>query len=233
MAGEDKAIELILEKLWKLKKIGINMFVIGHTKKRTKTDPVTGEEYDILTTNMSNRYFDAIQKKLHILGVGNIDREIVQEKTGKQIKIGQVVKAEIKGRIQSEARTITFRDDNFSIDSKSRFKNITNSISFNADEFINAITDAIKLAHEEQQNKKALNVAMKEQEEQKEAMIEDTSETVLLDELKAKIKEYLSENIKNKANIVPLIEKSKELGYNNPLEVKTTNEAKQILDIIK
>lgn len=38
-----------------------------------------------LTTNMSQKYFNAIKTKVHFLGVAAIDRKIVKEKTGKKI----------------------------------------------------------------------------------------------------------------------------------------------------
>lgn len=84
---------------------------------------------------MSMRSFNKIKTKLHFLGVAYVDREITKEKkNGKE-----------KGVVKSESRRITFRDDNYALDSKSRFADITSeSISLNADEFITALTDAIK-----------------------------------------------------------------------------------------
>ncbi|MDI3411781.1 AAA family ATPase [Bacillus sonorensis] len=144
-AGEDKAIELILEKMWELKNVGISMFILGHTKKRTMTDVVTGLEYDMLTTNMTHKYFNAIKTKLHVLGVASINRSI-EKKTVKQ-KIGP---DKTIGTVVDESRIITFRDDNFNIDSKSRFSDIVPAIPLDKDEFIKAIQGAIKAAFEKQ-----------------------------------------------------------------------------------
>lgn len=83
MAGEDKATEIVLNKLWELKSVGVHFIIIGHVKQRTQDDVTTGQTYTSLTTNMSMRDFNAIKTKLHFLGVASIDREIVQEKTGK------------------------------------------------------------------------------------------------------------------------------------------------------
>ncbi len=79
MAGEDKAIELVLEKIWELKSVGVQIMVLGHTKVREKTDPLTGEGYDTLTANLPNRYFNGIKTKLHVLGVASIDRSIEKQ----------------------------------------------------------------------------------------------------------------------------------------------------------
>ena len=145
-AGEDKAIEIIIELLWRLKKeAGISLWFTGHTKRKSVSDIVTGEEYETLTSNMMAKYFNAIKTKLHILGVASVDRDI--ETVKKKQKMGG--SKEI-GKVKSESRIITFRDDNFNIDSKSRFSNIVDRIPLDTNEFINAINDAIKASFNKQ-----------------------------------------------------------------------------------
>lgn len=139
--GLDKTIELVLDKLWELKEVGVSFIIIGHVKKKDVEDVATGQMYSIMTSDMSQKYFNAIKTKLHFLGMASVDREIVQENTGKKnLKTGEEI---MKGKVKSEARKITFRDDTFSIDSKSRFADIVDSITFDVDEFINAMKDAI------------------------------------------------------------------------------------------
>lgn len=161
-AGEDKAIEIILDKLWELKDVGVSFIAIGHTKKKDIDDPITGESYSILTTNMSQRCFNALKTKLHFLGVAYIDREIVKQKTGKRNIVTK--QEEVKGKVLSETRRISFRDDNYSIDSKSRFANIVENIPLDSDAFIKAITDAILAEHSKgsksvEESKKELEAA--------------------------------------------------------------------------
>ena len=181
MAGEDKAIEILLDKMWALKKVGVQVFILGHTKKRTMTDPASGLEYDMLTTNMSHRYFNAIKTKLHILGVASINRQIehtiVKQKVGADKKVGSIV---------DESRIITFRDDNFNIDSKSRFSDITPSIPLDVDAFINAINDAIKASYEKQKGKtKSIEETKKQQDKDKDKKVEE----IVADKKKNKIDE--------------------------------------------
>lgn len=166
MRGQDKAMEIVLDRLWELKRVGISMFIIGHTKVRTLNDEISGLEYDLLTTNMTQRYFNAIKTKLHVLGVASIDRQIIQTNKGKGNKT--------VGQITEESRIITFRDDNFNIDSKSRFADIVDSIPLDKDEFINAIKDAIIKEHEKQGDNKPIEQVAKEQEKEKESKIEQT-----------------------------------------------------------
>lgn len=145
-AGEDKALDIVLDKLWELKNVGVHFWCIGHTKRRDLEDPKTGETYSSLTTNMSQKYFNGLKTKLHFLGVAFIDREIVKQKTGKK---NPVTKQEIiKGKVVSESRCIAFRDDTYSIDSKSRFAEIVDTIPLDRDAFIEALTDAIKKEYE-------------------------------------------------------------------------------------
>jgi ABC-type oligopeptide transport system ATPase subunit len=166
-AGEDKAVEIVLDKIWELKRLGIAMFVLGHTKRKTLTDVTTGLEYDMLTTNMSNKYFTAMKTKLHVLGIASVNRSIEHKKVKQKIGADKVV-----GKVVDESRIITFRDDNFNIDSKSRFTDIINYIPLDVDEFIKAIEDAIKVAHEKQNKKGSLEETKKEQEKAKEEAID-------------------------------------------------------------
>ena len=167
MAGEDKAIQIVLDKLWELKGVGVSFIAIGHTKKKDVDDPITGESYSILTTDMSQRYFNALKTKVHFLGVAYIDREIVKQKTGKKNVVTK--QEEVKGKVMSESRRISFRDDNYSVDSKSRFADIVDEIPLDSDAFIKAITDAIMAEHSKgdktvEQSKKDLEKARKQKE---------------------------------------------------------------------
>lgn len=158
MAGEDMADDLILDRLWELKKVGVQFIIIGHTKLRELTDENTGETFTQLTTDMSMRSFNKIKTKLHFLGVASIDREIAKEKKGDKTK----------GVVKSESRKIVFRDDNYSIDSKSRFADIVDEIPLDSDELIKALTEAIE--KEAAKGSKSISVLKKEQaKEEKEA----------------------------------------------------------------
>ena len=231
-AGEDKAIEIVLDRLWALKKVGVSFIVIGHTKTRNVTDPVTGEDYMQLTTNMTQKYFNAIKTKVHFLGVAAIDREIVKEKTGKKnIVTGQDIK---KGVVKGETRKITFRDDNFVIDSKSRFSNIVESIPLDANELIKAISDAIK----NEQDKSGISVAdaEKKQTENEQKRLERIAQkeeearaAKALETVIEEIVEYISENRSDMTKIKPIIDKCKELGYDNPKKINNIEDAKAVL----
>lgn len=231
-AGEEKAIEIVQEALWSLKKVGVSFIVIGHTKTRNVTDPVTGEDYMQLTTNMSQKYFNAIKTKVHFLGVAAIDREIVKEKTGKKNMVtGQDIK---KGVVKGETRKITFRDDNFVVDSKSRFSDIVDSIPLDADALIEAITNAIK----EEQSKSGVPLAdakKKQAAEEKRrleriAQVEEQNRSDKeLNDVVTEIVEFFTANKNNMDIIKPILMKCRELGYANPKEITSLDDAKTIL----
>lgn len=235
-AGEDKTTEIVLDALWSLKRVGVSFIVIGHTKTRNVTDPVTGEDYMQLTTNLSQKYFNAIKTKVHFLGVAAIDREIVKEKTGKKnIVTGQDIK---KGVVKAETRKITFRDDNFVIDSKSRFSDIVEDIPMDVDAFIQAITDAI--ANEQKKSGKTIEETKAEQDAEEAKKLKEIEEQEIknkeqkeLDGVLSKIKVFIEDNKSDLNKIKPLAVKAKEMGYANPLSIDNIDDAKTILELIE
>lgn len=234
MAGEDKATEIVLDKLWALKKVGVSFIIIGHVKQREQEDVSTGQKYTSLTTNMSMRDFNAIKTKLHFLGVASIDREIVQEKTGKKDNKG---KEKTKGVIAKESRKITFRDDSYSIDSKSRFSDITPEVEFSSDALIKAITDAIK-AELTKSGKSVADVKVEQdaenaarEKEIKKAEIKKKEEKKLEDVISS-ITDYIKENKSDMDKIKPIIAKTRELGYDNPTMIDNIKDAETVADLI-
>ena len=235
-AGEDKAIEIVLDRLWALKKVGVSFIVIGHTKTRNVTDPITGEDYMQLTTNMTQKYFNAIKTKVHFLGVAAIDREIIKEKTGKKnIVTGQDIK---KGVVKGETRKITFRDDNFVIDSKSRFSDIVESIPLDSDALIKAITDAIE--NELKKSGKTMEESRIEQEKKEKEKLKHIAEAEAkakaeknLNKIKSEIVAFFTANKTNMDVIKPVLELCREAGFNNPNEIDDLEIAKKILNACK
>lgn len=172
MRGNDKAMELIVNMMGDLRKAGVSSFIIGHVKRTEITDPVTNETYSKLTSDTTQRYFSAIKNKMHFVGLAYIDREIVKEKTGRQ---NIVTHRDITvNKVVSEARVISFRDNTYSVDSKSRFAEIVDKIPFDADEFIKAMTDAIK-AEKSKSGKTEKQIA-KEQADREAVAAEKASE---------------------------------------------------------
>lgn len=139
--GLNQAITLVLDKIWELKKAGIAVWMCGHVKAKEVVDPVTDQTYNTLSSLLSQKYFNAIKTKMHVVGMAVIDRNIITESTGRK---NIVNKEDItRKKVTSETRKIIFRDDNYGVDSKSRFANIVDEIPLDSDEFIKALKDAI------------------------------------------------------------------------------------------
>ena len=233
--GEKKAIELMFDKIAELRNVGVSTIIIGHIKTKDISDPVSGETYQILTSDQQQNYFNALKKNLHFLGLAYIDRQIIKEKTGKKNIVTN--KEEQVNKVKGESRKIKFRDDNFCVDSGSRFAEIIDEIDLNADQFITALTDAIKA--EQSKSGKTFEQSKKEQEaEEAERLKEiakaeqDKKENKKLEEVVSKITDYIKANKSDMDKIKPIIAKAKELGYDNPTMIDKTEDAKKVLALI-
>lgn len=230
--GEKKAIELMFNMKAELKKVGVETFVIGHVKTKDVTDVVSGETYQTLTSDQQQNYFNALKKNLHFLGLAYIDRTIAKEKTGKKNIVTN--KEEVKNVVKDEKRKIKFRDDNYAVDSGSRFADIVPEINLDPDEFIKAITDAI-LAEQSKSGKsleetKAEQAAIESKKEEKVAAMEEQHKTEKeLDEIIAQIVDFFTAHKSDLTLIKPIMDEVKSMGYANPKEITSVEDAKKIL----
>jgi hypothetical protein len=141
MHGQDRLIEIVINQLVKLRKVGVGFWYTGHVKRRSNDDAFSGETYDMITTNMSQRYFAAIRNKSHAIGIAYIDRTLTQQEVGKENPITKEKKTIT--RVVSESRKVKFRDDSYTADSKSRLEGITEEVLLDADEILKALKDAV------------------------------------------------------------------------------------------
>lgn len=234
--GDKKAIELMFDKIAELRNVGVSTIIIGHIKTKNVTDPVTGETYQTLTSDQQQNYFNALKKNLHFLGLAYIDRQIIKEKTGKKnIVTG---KEETVNKVKGEARKIKFRDDNFCVDSGSRFAEIVEEIDLDAGQFIKAITDAIKA--EQAKSGKSFEESKAEQEKAEAENLkqiakneENKRNTKALENIISEITDFIKENKTNLDVLKPILAVVKEMGYDNPTKIDNLDDAKKILEMIK
>ena len=234
-AGLKKTEELVLDALWRLKSVGINVFVIGHTKNKTMVDVISDGEYDILTSNLSNRYFTEIATKMDVIGICYVDRNIIAEKTNRKDIKGKTIERNV---VANEARKICFRSDDFVTASKSRFPDIEGVIDLGADEFIQAIETAIQklidkssLSGEEiKKHYETVDAENLQRVAEAEAKAKIKKE---LETIKAKIVEFFVTNKANIDAIKPVLAICKESGYNNPQEIDDLTVSKKVLAACK
>ena len=228
MKGQDKAMELLQEQLFRLRTVGVAFSVIGHVRQTTITDPITNESYQQITSDVSQRYFNQLKKNIDLVGIAYIDRELVKNKVnGKEVST-----------VKSETRKIKFRDDNYTVDSGSRMSQIVSEINFDADEFIEAMKNALEAevkkggksvedrkkenAKEEKENMKRIAEAEAKNKKEKE-----------LDDIKSEIVGFFMDNRTNTDVIKPVLELCKEHGFSNPNEIDDLNVAKKVLAACK
>ena len=177
MHGQDRLIEIVIDQIVKLRKIGVGFWYTGHVKRRSNDDAFSGETYDMITTNMSQRYFAAIRNKSHAIGIAYIDRTLTQQEVGKENPITKEKKTIT--RVVSESRKVKFRDDSYTADSKSRLANITEEVLLDSDEILKALKDAINSANgnvsSSKKSTKLVPESIVEEKRMIEEMIEDNS----------------------------------------------------------
>ena len=231
-----KVIELMFEQTDRLESVGVKVWWVGHVKTKEVTNIYNDETYQVLTSDQQQNYFNALKKNLHFLCLAYFDREMQKEKTGKKNVVTK--KEEIKTTIKDETRKIKFRDDSFVVDSGSRFSDIVPEINLDADEFITAITDAIKA----EINKNGTSVEDRKVENEKEDA--ENTKRIAEEEAKAKIQKELDDTkekivgffVENKQNIdivKPVLEVCKKNGFSNPNEIDDLEVAKEILAACK
>lgn len=231
-----KVIELMFEQIDRLESVGVKVWWIGHVKTKEVKNIYDEETYQTLTSDQQQNYFNALKKNLHFLCLAYFDRQLQKEKTGKKNLVTK--KEETKTVIKDETRKIKFRDDSFVVDSGSRFSDIVPEINLDADEFITAITDAIKA----EINKGGISVEDRKKENDKEdaeklkriAEAEKVARVQKqLDEIKAEIVEFFMENKTNVDVIKPVLAICKDNGFSNPNEIDDLAIAKKVLDACK
>lgn len=228
MKGQDKAMELLQEQLFRLRTVGVAFSVIGHVKQSTVTDPITNETYQQITSDVSNRYFNQLKKNIDLVGIAYIDRELVKSKVnGKEVST-----------VKSETRKIKFRDDNYTVDSGSRMSQIVNEINFDADEFIEAMKNALEA--EVKKGGKSVEDRKKENEKEEKANMKRIAEEEAkvkaekkLEDVKAEIIDFFAANKTNMSVIKPVLELCRENGFGNPNEIDSMDVALKVLDACK
>jgi hypothetical protein len=144
--GDKKLMSLILDQIWKLKSVGVSVFIVGHTRRRENVDPVSGMTYSTMSAAISLSNFERIKTKMDVVSIAYIDREMVSKDFGKENIVTH--KQKTINEVTNEARKIAFRSSAYVLDSKSRFPDIVDEVALDATAFVEAIQDAINKAAE-------------------------------------------------------------------------------------
>lgn len=140
--GESRACDLMIQQVMKLQDAGYSILEIGHTKTKSKSDVITQVQFEQLTCNLDNKYYNALKDKVNLVAMCYFEHVIdnVEEKknafTKKMDKVGELV---------DRKRVMVFADDDNAIDCKSHFEYIAHKIDFDAKGFVEAVEEAIAM----------------------------------------------------------------------------------------
>ena len=138
--GESRACDLMLTQIMKLQNAGYSLLLVGHTKTKLKEDVITKIQFEQLTCNLDNKYYNALKDKVNLVAMCYTENVVdnVEEKknafTKKMDKIGQLT---------DRKRVMVFADTENAVDCKSHFPYIVAKVDFGAANFIQAVRDAL------------------------------------------------------------------------------------------
>lgn len=181
--GESRACDLMIQQVIKLQNAGYSILEIGHTKTKLKEDVISKVQFEQLTCNLDNKYYNALKDKVNLVAMcywENVVENIEEKKNAFTKKMDRV------GELTDRKRVMVFSDDDNAIDTKTHFEYITSKIDLSADGFIKAVEEAIamKLGTTEDKPKKTTKkktTKVEEPVEEIEEVVEDTIDETPID----------------------------------------------------
>ena len=140
--GENRACDLMIQQVVKLQDAGYSILEIGHTKTKLKEDVITKVQFEQLTCNLDNKYYNALKDKVNLVAMcywENIVENVEEKKNAFTKKMDKV------GELTDRKRVMVFADDDNAIDTKTHFEHIAHKIDLSAQGFIDAVEEAISI----------------------------------------------------------------------------------------
>jgi len=233
-AGENKVLDLVSTTLFKLRDYGISPFFIGHTKSKNKKDQMLDIEFEQITSNLDNKYYNCIKDKVNIVMCAYIEREMTDLET---MKDAFSKKQKQVGKISNERRVVSFRDEEYAIDVKSHLKYIVPKCELDSDVIIKELKEAIKKQSESFHGKESNKEIAEKIEVQAEAQthrkvgkkVEVVDETAIKEDKLNKIKSNLAKLDMAKLQKIMVDNSLKDFNDVNTISMKVLDE---ILELI-
>ena len=140
--GENRSCDLMIQQVMKLQNAGYSILEIGHTKTKLKEDVLTKVQFEQLTCNLDNKYYNALKDKVNLVCMcywENLVENIEEKKNAFTKKMDKV------GELTDRKRVMVFADDDNAIDTKTHFEYITHKIDLSAEGLIKAVEEAIAM----------------------------------------------------------------------------------------
>lgn len=193
--GESRACDLMIQQVIKLQNAGYSILEIGHTKTKLKEDVISKVQFEQLTCNLDNKYYNALKDKVNLVAMcywENVVENIEEKKNAFTKKMNKV------GELTDRKRVMVFADDDNAIDTKTHFEYIVHKIDLSAEGFIKAVEEAIaiKLRKAEDEPTKTTKKKPTKKPEPIEESIEDEMEIVedVIDEVPFDVEETVTED---------------------------------------
>lgn len=233
-AGENKVLDLVSTTLFKLRDYGVSPFFIGHTKSKNKKDQMLDIEFEQITSNLDNKYYNCIKDKVNIVMCAYVEREMTDLET---MRDAFSKKQKQVGKISSERRVVSFRDEEYAIDVKSHLKYIVPKCELDSDIIIKELKEAIKKQsesfHGEKSDKEIVAKVEQQVEEQSHRKIgkkdDVVDETPIKEEKLNKIKTNLAKL--DMAKLQEIMAKYSIADFNN-VDVISMEALDKILELI-
>ena len=200
--GESRACDLMIQQVIKLQSAGYSILEIGHTKTKLKEDIISKVQFEQLTCNLDNKYYNALKDKVNLVAMcywENVVENIEEKKNAFTKKMDKV------GELTDRKRVMVFADDDNAIDTKTHFEYITHKIDLSADGFIKAVEEAIamKLGATEDKPKKTTK---KKTPKVEEPVIEEEIEEVedIIEEIPFNIDDPIEEEDMIEEEVAPV-----------------------------
>lgn len=179
--GENRACDLMIQQVMKLQNAGYSILEIGHTKTKLKEDVLTKVQFEQLTCNLDNKYYNALKDKVNLVCMcywENLVENIEEKKNAFTKKMDKV------GELTDRKRVMVFADDDNAIDTKTHFEYITHKIDLSAEGLIKAVEEAIamKLGATEDKPKKSTKKKAPKVEEPVEEEPEEEVDDIVVDD---------------------------------------------------
>ena len=139
--GESRACDLMLQQVMKLQTAGYSLLLVGHTRTKLREDVITKVQFEQLTCNLDNKYYNALKDKVNLVAMcynENIVENIEEKKNAFTKKMNKV------GQLTDRKRVMVFADTDNAIDCKTHFPFIVAKTDFGAQNFIDAVRDALE-----------------------------------------------------------------------------------------
>lgn len=184
--GETRACDLMIQQVMKLQAAGYSILEIGHTKTKLKEDIISKVQFEQLTCNLDNKYYNALKDKVNLVAMcywENVVENIEEKKNAFTKKMDKV------GELADRKRVMVFADDDNAIDTKTHFEYITHKIDLSSAGFIKAVEEAIAMKVAATEGKTATKKSAKKSAKKPQVVEEEDD---VLDDINDKLREALN-----------------------------------------